>query len=69
MDGKKRQVGTFHRFVLESVLHIISYLGHVTTEKASRDVYAKKTMRIPGGYLEDVSFCVIKNVHPVPGEL
>ena len=25
-----------------------------------RDVYARKTDRVPGGYLEDITMCVIR---------
>jgi len=38
------------------------YAGHVTSTKFSREAYNHKTMRLPGGYLEDVSFCVISHL-------
>ena len=38
--------------------------GHVTVEKASRNVYARSTEMIPGGFLENISFCVFQ---PTPG--
>ena len=60
--GDTLELFTGTGFVCESSFSLSSFTGHVTTEKASRDVYAKKTMRIPGGYLEDVSFCVIRHV-------
>jgi len=35
------------------------FTGHVTREKISRDAYASNRHVIPGGFLEDVVFCVL----------
>ena len=61
---KQGEVGSYEGKILLEVGDTLElFTGFVTTEKASRDVYAKKTMRIPGGYLEDISFCVIRHVN------
>jgi len=33
--------------------------GHVTSYKLSREAYAHRISKIPGGYLEDITFCVV----------
>ena len=36
--------------------------GHVTRSKYSREAYNHKITSIPGGYLEDISFCIISHL-------
>ena len=36
--------------------------GHVTKSKYSREAYNHKTSSIPGGFLEDITFCVISHL-------
>ena len=36
--------------------------GFVTTEKASRDVRGGRARRVPGGWLEDITLCVVSAV-------
>ena len=37
--------------------------GHVTSSKISRDAYGRQTNRIPGGFLEDITLCLVKHRH------
>merc|ERR1711990_905664 len=39
------------------------FTGHVTSSKISRDAYGRQTNRIPGGFLEDITLCLVKHRH------
>ncbi len=36
--------------------------GHVTSRKYSREAYNHRITALPGGFLEDVTFCVISHL-------
>ena len=36
--------------------------GHVTNRKYSREAYNHRRSALPGGFLEDVTFCVISHL-------
>merc|ERR1719150_2767766 len=39
------------------------FTGHVTSSKISRDAYGRHSNRIPGGFLEDITLCLVKHRH------